>query len=84
MGAPRGSWEPLDGTGDDTLEGEGFRVRARTQGDPDELWVNVELPDGSWSYVVLREGDLVAHEHAPTKRDAYQRVVHAVAGERVG
>ncbi len=84
MGAPEGSWEALGSNGGRTLEGERFRVRARTQGDPDELWLNVEMPDGSWSYLVLRDGAVIAHEHADSKREAYERAVEAVAGARVG
>jgi hypothetical protein len=78
MGAPEGSWRPLD-RGDGALSGEGFNVRARTQERPDELWLNVQMPDGSWTYLVLRHGDVVAHEHSDSKRDAYERALRAVS-----
>lgn len=84
MGAPDGSWEALDGASDDALSGEGFTVRARTQGRPDELWLNVQMNDGSWNYVVLRDGEVVAHEHAESKRKAFERAVEAVAHATVG
>jgi hypothetical protein len=69
---------------DEALAGEGFRVRGRTHDRDDELWLNVELPDGSWSYVVLRDGTVVADEHAESKREAFRRAVEAVAAARVG
>jgi hypothetical protein len=69
---------------DGSLGGAGFSIRARTQARPDELWLNVELPDGSWSYVVIRDGTVVANERAETKRDAYTRVVEAVAHVAIG
>ena len=84
MGAPEGSWAPLERDGDDRLSGEGFSVRARTQERPDELWLNVQMQDGSWNYVVLRDGNVVAHEHAGSKREAYERAVEAVAHTAVG
>ena len=84
MGAPRQSWQPLQGRDDGALSGEGYRVRARTQARPDELWVNVQMPDGSWSYIVLREHEVVAHEHAKSKRQAYEHALEAVAHAPVG
>ena len=84
MGAPSGGWRPVDGVEDGSLSGAGFSIRARTQARADELWLNVELPDGTWSYVVLREGELVAHEHARSKREAFEHAVEAVAEARVG
>ena len=79
MGAPRNSWKPLGGDGDRALDGGGFRIRARIQARPDEVWLNVEQPDGSWSYVVLRDGEVVANAHAESKRKAYTRAIKAVA-----
>lgn len=84
MGAPEGSWATLERSDGRSLEGEGFSVRARTQQRPDELWLNVELPDGSWSYLVLRDGEVIAHEHADSKREAYERVLETVASVRTG
>ena len=85
MGAPRTRWAPLKRNGaDDALAGDGFRVRGRTQNRPGELWLNVELPDGSWSYVVLRDGTVVANERAASKRDAYKRAVEAAAHVAIG
>lgn len=78
MGAPSRSWAALDSGADQTLRGGGFAVRGRVQGRVEELWLNVELPDGSWSYVVLRDGAVVANEQAPSKREAYTRAVEAV------
>jgi hypothetical protein len=80
MAAPSGGWESLtlDGSGD-RLSGHGFVVRGRTQGREDELWLNVKLPDGSWSYLVIRDGEVVASECDESKRMAYQRAVEAVA-----
>lgn len=84
MGAPSRGWHPLKRNGDESLAGVGFSVRARTQTRDDELWVNVELPDGSWTYVVLRDGEVVAGEHSASKREAYARVLEAVAHPPVG
>jgi hypothetical protein len=84
MGAPTQGWQSLDRREDGSLGGAGFAVRARTQSRPDELWVNVKLPDGSWSYVVMREGTVVANERADSKRDAYERAVEAVAHVAIG
>ena len=84
MGAPRKSWKPLGGDGERALDGGGFRVRGRIQARPDELWVNVEHPDGSWSYVVLRGDEVVAHEHSDSKRTAYRRALESVAHVTVG
>ena len=84
MGAPETEWAPLHNGADDALAGHGFRVRGRTQARGDELWLNVELPDGSWSYVVLRDGTVVANERADSKRDAYARAVEAVAHVAIG
>lgn len=83
MGAPDSSWKSLC-RGDDSLNGEGFNVRARTQERPDELWLNVQMQDGSWNYVVLRDGDVIAHEHSESKREAYERAVRAVSHATVG
>ena len=79
MGAPSRGWHPLERREDGSLSGDGFSVRARTQARPDELWLNVKLPDGSWSYVVIRDGTVVANEHGDSKRDAYTRAVEAAA-----
>ena len=85
MGAPRAKWAPLEPNGESAaLSGPGFKVRGRTQNRPDELWLNVELPDGSWSYVVLRDGTVVANERAESKREAYMRAVEAVAHVAIG
>jgi hypothetical protein len=84
MGAPSRGWHRLKRRDDGSLGGDGFSVRARTQARPDELWLNVELPDGSWSYVVIRDGTVVANEHAESKRDAYTRAVEAVAHATIG
>jgi hypothetical protein len=85
MGAPEDGWDSLRLDRDfGGLTGGGFVVRARTQGRPDELWLNMELPDGSWSYVVLRDGTVVANERAESKRQAYMRTVEAVAHVAIG
>jgi hypothetical protein len=85
MGAPEEGWDSLRLDRElDGLTGGGFVVRARTQGRPDELWFNIELPDGSWSYVVLRDGTVVANERAESKRQAYMRAVEAVAHVAIG
>lgn len=83
MGAPDGSWQSLR-RGDDSLTGEGFNVRARTQERPDELWLNVQMQDGSWTYLVIRDGEVVAQEHSTSKRAAYERVVETVARQTIG
>jgi hypothetical protein len=64
--------------GGGSLSGAGYSVRGRTQSRADELWLNIESPDGSWTYVILRDGEVVAQEHAESKRDAYRRVAEAV------
>ncbi len=79
MGAPTRGWHRLKRREDGSLGGDGFSVRARTQARPDELWLNVELPDGSWSYIVIRDGTVVVNERAESKRDAYTRAVEAAA-----
>jgi hypothetical protein len=84
MGAPSKGWRSLERREDESLGGSGYAVRARTQARPDELWLNVKLPDGAWSYVVLREGTVVANERAESKRDAYERAVEAVAHVAIG
>jgi hypothetical protein len=84
MEAPSGGWHLLEPGGDGSLSGACFSVRARTQSRADELWINIESPDGSWTYVIVREGEVVAHEQARTKREAYRRVVEAVAQAPVG
>lgn len=84
MGAPSQGWDRLERREDDSLRGGGFVVRARTQARPDELWVNVELPDGSWSYVVLREGEVVTSQHSQSKREAYTQALEAVSRTPIG
>ena len=84
MGAPSGGWHLLERDGDGSLSGAGFSMRARTQARPDELWINIESPDGSWTYVIVRDGEVIAQEHAQSKRDAYRRVAEAVGRAPVG
>jgi hypothetical protein len=65
----------------DCLTGEGFVVRARTQDRSDELWVNLRLPDGSWSYTVFGStGAVLINQHATTKPEAYLAALHARGG----
>jgi hypothetical protein len=84
MDAPTGGWHLLEGHGDGSLSGAGFSVRARTQSRADELWINIESQDGTWTYVIVRDGEVIAHEHAETKREAYRRVAEAVGRAPVG
>ena len=78
MGAPEISWDALHpDQRRRALNGGGFAVRGR-QARPDELWLSVELPDHSWSYVVLRDGRVVANEKARSKREAFTRAVESV------
>jgi hypothetical protein len=84
MGAPSRGWRLLERREDGSLGGAGFSVRARTQAKANELWLNVKLPDGCWSYVVLRDGTVVANERAKSKRDAYKRAVEAAAHVAIG
>jgi hypothetical protein len=64
----------------DCLTGEGFVVRARTQDRSDELWVNLRLPDGSWSYTVFGpSGAVLTSQQAKTKPEAYLAALRARA-----
>ena len=78
------SWGSLKGIGN-TITGDGFVVRGRTQSRLDELWLNVRLPDGSWAYLVLNNGgEVVVNAHAALKRHAYTEALVARQAQQVG
>lgn len=62
------------------LRGGDWKVKARMQpGRDNRLWLNVQIPDGTWSYVVLEEDGSVAHvERARTKRECYEGTAAAL------
>jgi hypothetical protein len=71
------AWGALKSEGD-SLAGEGFAVRARTQDRSDELWVNVRLPDGSWSYAVFGPtGAVLTSRHGTSKAQTYLATLEA-------
>jgi hypothetical protein len=76
MEAPE-QWGLLRGS-DDSLRGAGFSVRARIGSGANELWLSIERPDGSWTYVLLRDDSIIA-EHAPSKREAFLRLVETAS-----
>jgi hypothetical protein len=75
--APSFGWETLHRhPTQHSFEGEGFKVRARKH--RDNLWLNVQLPSGTWTYLVVDErGAVLARGAARTKRECHERTTAA-------
>jgi hypothetical protein len=67
----------------DALRGAGFSVHAEAEDRSDEVLVSIGLPEGAWSYVVVRRGYVVASAKGDTKRAA-KRQVAAISAIRPG
>lgn len=63
-----------------SLLGGEWKVKARMQpGSSQNLWLNVQLPDGTWTYLVLDPHGRVLHQEiAATKKQCYERTAAAL------
>ena len=62
------------------LLGGEWKVKARMQPARDQrLWLNIQLPGGDWTYIVLDlEGRILHQERARTKKECYARTAEAL------
>jgi hypothetical protein len=62
------------------LLGGDWKVKARMQpGADDRLWLNIQLPDRTWTYIVLEPtGDIAHQERGRTKRECWERTAAAL------
>lgn len=81
--SPSQGWETLHNDPDPdrhALLGNDWKVKARMHpGSDPRLWLNIQLPGGTWTYIVLDPDGSIAHqEKARTKKECYEKTAAAL------
>jgi hypothetical protein len=64
-----------------SLLGGAWKVKARMQPSrTDRLWLNIQLPDSTWTYIVLEPNGTIAHQaRARTEKECYELTAAALS-----